>query len=150
MSVVSCEICGNKIETTAKICPFCGSEQQSASPLEKTPFSNRIVNLERGLPYVETALKRLTVAITQAQKDQIPLVTLIHGYGSSGKGGVIREECRKTLDYMKSRGEIHSVIFGEDFSTHAGVVRDAFRRFPELSGDRNLNKRNKGITVVIL
>ena len=147
---MSCEICGNKIELTAKICPFCGSEQQSTSPAKKNLFANRVVNLERGLPFVETALKRLSMAITEAQNDQIPIVTLIHGYGSSGKGGVIREECRKTLDYMKCRGEIHSVIFGENFSTHAGVVRDAFRRFPELSGDRNLNKQNKGITVVIL
>ena len=147
---MSCEICGNKIDVTAKTCPFCGSEQQSTSPSAKKAFANRIVNIERGLPFVETALKRLTVAITQAQNDQIPLITLIHGYGSSGKGGVIREECRKTLDYMKSRGEIHTVIYGEDFSSHLGAVRDAFRRFPQLSDDRNLNKRNKGITVVIL
>jgi len=150
MSVVSCEICGNEIVVTAKTCLFCGAEQQSVLPTKKKPFANRVVNLERGLPFVDTALKRLSMAITEARNDQIPIVTLIHGYGSSGKGGAIREECRKTLDYMKSRGEIHTIIFGEDFSRQTGVVRDAFRRFPELSSDRNLNKHNKGITVVIL
>lgn len=147
---MSCEICGNEIARSASCCPFCGSELQPAKAGEKIAFHHRVVNLERGLPVVAVALTRLGIAVAEARQERIQILTLIHGYGSSGKGGVIRDECRKMLDYMQSKGEVQSFICGEQFSSHRGLVRDVLRRFPELNSDRNLNKENKGITLVIL
>lgn len=154
MSVLYCEICGNEIPHFSKKCPFCGSSQENDllhnKSQAKKPFINVVKNLEQGLPTVEVAMRKLDVAIADAQQQQVTALTLIHGYGSSGKGGVIREECRKILDYMRGQKEIKDYIFGENFNRRSGSARDLIRRYPELGSDRNLGKTNKGITIVIL
>lgn len=154
MSVLFCEICGNEISRSSKVCPFCGSSQENGKELNnsqaKKPFSSRVVNLEQGLPIVEVAIRKMDQAIADAKQQQITALTFIHGYGSSGKGGVIREECRKILDYMRGQKEIRDYIFGENFNRRSGSARDLIRRYPELGSDRNLGKSNKGITIVIL
>ncbi len=135
-------------------CPYCGSDQdledQNQSLSSSKNFSQKTVNLEQGLPTVEQALVRLQQAITAARLEQVRVLTLIHGYGSSGKGGAIRRECRKTLDYLCSKGEIVDVISGEDFSRRHGMVKHLLNRFPNLSSHPHLNNHNKGITLVVL
>ena len=113
-------------------------------------FSSRVVNLKQGLPFVETAIKRMEQAILEGRQQNYQALTFIHGYGSSGEGGAIRRESRKVLDYMCSQKEIKDYIFGENFSRHNGKTRDYIRRYPELGKDRNLGKSNKGITIVFL
>ena len=100
-----------KLQGGMSICRFCGSEQQDQSQTE-SPFLQKTVNLERGKPTVETAMRRLPLEIDTARREGVKLLTLIHGYGSSGKGGRIREECRKALDYMRLKKEISEYIPG--------------------------------------
>lgn len=146
-----CHICGNEIPRGKKICSFCGSEQEEnlQEPVVKK-FAHRTVNLEAGMPLVEPALLQLHAAIDEARGRDIQVLTIIHGYGSSGRGGAIRKECRKVLEYMKSRGELSGVIAGEDFHRRNGPVRDLLKRYPQLLNNSNLNRGNKGITMVIL
>ena len=40
---------------------------------------------------------------------------IIHGYGSSGKGGAIKEKVRQWLNAQARNGVIKCVINGEDF-----------------------------------
>ncbi len=114
------------------------------------PFIHRTVNLEAGRPAVEVALNRLNEVIADARRTSIAVLTLIHGYGSTGRGGAIRSECRMMLDYMKNKGMISDYIAGEDFNKRSGRVRVLLRRYSQLSTDRNLNSGNQGITLVIL
>ncbi len=144
-----CHVCGNEIATGSQICRFCANEQQEQA-LAKSLFLQKNVNLERGRPSAETALRRLTLEIETARREGVRVLTLIHGYGSSGKGGVIREECRKALDYMRNRKEICDFLPGEECSSKSGPVKALVRRFPQLGDDRNLKIPNPGITVVIL
>ena len=99
---------------------------------------------------MEQALHRLQQEITTARLEQVCVLTFIHGYGSSGKGGAIRRECRKTLEYLLSKGEIRTVIPGEDFSRRHGSVKQLLLRFPVLLRHPHLNSHNKGITLVVL
>ena len=147
-----CQICGNEIDSSSVRCPYCNSEQENdqQSRFPKKNFSQKTVNLEQGLPTVQQALNRLQQEITMARLEQISVLTLIHGYGSSGKGGAIRLECRKTLKYLSGNGTIGSVIFGEDFSRRHGAVKQQLHRFPELSRHPHLNRNNRGITLVFL
>lgn len=135
-------------------CPYCGNDQENDNPdqfkPEKRVFHLKTVNLEQGLPTVEQALSRLQSEIATARLEQITALTLIHGYGSSGKGGAIRLECRKTLHYLLSRGEVGAVVFGEDFGHRHPPVKHLLQRFPDLSRHPHLNNRNKGITLVVL
>ena len=91
-----CPTCGNDSGTDATVCQFCGAELDCAERIGNTSAKlHKIVNLEYGRPTVETALVRLNTEIANARSEQIRVVTLIHGYGSSGKGGKIRVACRK-------------------------------------------------------
>jgi DNA-nicking Smr family endonuclease len=92
----------------------------------------------------------LLLKLEQAKKEGCRVLTLIHGYGSSGRGGVIREEIREKLQFLKYRGEINDVLAGENFSTGNGSGRNLVRRFPFLRQHRDLNRGNRGVTLLIL
>lgn len=147
---VVCEVCGNMLEAARPVCPFCGYKQVHRGGTKGKTFIHRKVNLEAGRPVVEQALDRMIEVIDDGARNGVTVVTLIHGYGSSGKGGAIRVECRKMLDYLKSKERIADYIPGEDFTKRANRVKVLLRRHPQLKLDRNLNKGNRGITVVIL
>ncbi|MCI5160283.1 MAG: hypothetical protein D3906_18040, partial [Candidatus Electrothrix sp. AUS1_2] len=59
-------------------------------------------------------------------------------------------EIRAKLQYLKYRGEINDVFIGEHFSTGNGPGRNLLRRFPFLRQHSDLNKGNRGITLVVL
>lgn len=145
-----CHVCGNEIENGRGICPFCGSRVDHTDDSAVKQYVHKIINLESGRPVAEVALNRMTEALEEAGRFGITVITFIHGYGSSGKGGVIREECRKSLYYLKSKRAIQEVIAGEDYCKRSGVVKCVLRRYPQLASDRNLNSGNRGITVVVL
>lgn len=150
--MVLCQICGNSIEASALRCPYCLSEQEKEkdSLPTKPRFSQKTVNLEQGLPTVEQALRRLKAELESAAQEQIRILTLIHGYGSTGKGGAIRLECRKTLSFLASNGTIHSFYPGEEFNRRQGHIKHLLGRFPDLNQHPHLNRNNKGITLVQL
>ncbi len=145
-----CDVCGNKSESSSLLCPFCGSESDVTEVVKHKEFVHKTVNLEEGRPVVDVALQRMIKIIEDSATNKISLLTLIHGYGSSGKGGVIRLECRKMLDFLKSKGLISDFIAGEDFNKRSGSVKSLLQRYPQLGADRHLNKGNRGITLVIL
>jgi hypothetical protein len=147
---IVCDVCGNKRETSNLLCPFCGSKLDVAELEEHTGFVHKTFNLEAGRPVVEIALNRMNEIIEDSARNHVNVLTLIHGYGSSGKGGVIRLECRKSLDFLKSKGVINNYIIGEDFNKRSGSVKSLLRRYPQLEADKHLNRGNRGITLVIL
>jgi len=145
-----CEICGNTMSDRSSICPFCGSSNSQDSGKKVKKFRHRTVNLEVGRPVLEVALAKLDEVLRYSNRMGIDVLTLIHGYGSSGRGGVIRSECIKNLDYLKGRGQIRDYIPGEEYFSRKGPGKTLLRRFPRLKHDNNLNKGNKGVTLVIL
>lgn len=144
-----CEVCGNEIVPGSLVCSFCGSRQESGPESGRIPFRRKTVNLKYGRPTVETALRRLAVEIDIARSEGVSVLLLIHGYGSGGKGGVIREECRRTLAEMRSARVINDFIPG-DGGARSGPVKSLLRRYPRLRQDRELAAANPGITIVIL
>lgn len=145
-----CDICGNEQPVGARTCPFCGVRHADTV---KSPLSggrHRTVNIEIGRPTVEEALTKLTNELERARRENVAAITVIHGYGASGRGGAIRAECRKTLDHYQAARVIRSYIPGEVFSKKKGVTKALLRRLPQLAENGNLGKRNRGITVVEL
>ena len=57
----------------------------------------RELNLELGRPDAAEALRRLAAEVEAARKMGTPAMKLVHGYGSSGKGGRLRTACRSWL-----------------------------------------------------
>ena len=149
--MVLCDICGNDIDQGVRACPFCGGRQEMSSASVPTgiPF-HKVVNLEMGRPLVESALRKLQTELQEGRLQRLRVLTVIHGYGSSGKGGAIGAECRKVLAYLKGKGEITTFIPGEEFKRRSGPTQDLLRRFPQMDSNVNLNRGNRGITLVVL
>lgn len=52
------------------------------------------INLEDGMPTVSDAVIILKSSINNAKSGNVGCLYIIHGYGSSGKGGAIRDKAR--------------------------------------------------------
>lgn len=111
---------------------------------------HREVNLEKGKPLVPQALDRLAVVLFNSRHEGYKVLTLIHGYGSSGTGGAIKTAVRRQLQFLRQQGTIREVIPGEEFEGRSSRGRQLVRCFPFLAEHRDLNRANPGITLVIL
>ena len=144
-----CEVCGNEIDQAGGQCPYCNAELPSSVP-RRGPVRQRLINLERGLPTVEQALRRLDTELESCRLQGYRILTLIHGYGSSGKGGAIRDAVRRQLRYYQHQGMVNTIVAGEEFSSRSGPGRHILRRFPVLDRHADLNRANPGVTLVVL
>ena len=108
----------------------------------------RELNLEQGRPTVDQALGWLAAELEAARKMNTPLMKLIHGYGSSGKGGRIRTASRRYLEEAAAQGRITTYLPGERFSIFDETARRAMQRYPQLWQDRDLDAENRGVTFV--
>ncbi len=108
------------------------------------------VNIKADMPAAQDAVKRVTYYIRSGKALGYAAVKLIHGYGSTGRGGRIRSEVRRYLEDQKRRRLIRDYIPGEDFSIFDEATRHAFSLCGEPRGDPDLERSNNGITVVLL
>ena len=147
MKTKDCEVCGNPIPAQAFTCQFCNSSQSVAN-FPKTRERVILSNLEAGLPTVEQALERLERDLREARSCGAKLVRIIHGYGSSGQGGKIRDAVRRELGRKLARGEVSLVINGENYSPTTNAGRDLLARFKELKTTERSDNSNHGLTIV--
>ncbi|MBQ5973473.1 MAG: hypothetical protein IJL69_04665 [Oscillospiraceae bacterium] len=106
-------------------------------------------NLETGRPPADVAVTRLASIVARERVGRAGAIKIIHGYGSSGVGGRIRVEARRWLAAEKARGRIRAFIPGEEFSIFSAETRALLERFPEVRRDRDLERSNGGVTVVV-
>ena len=105
----------------------------------------RELNLELGRPTADEALRRLEAELEAARHMNTPLLKLIHGYGSSGKGGRLRTACRTWL-----RQQELCFLPGEEFSIFNQEARRWLALCPQLRQDRDLERENMGVTFVFM
>lgn len=109
-----------------------------------------VVNLERGMPTVQSAMSQLSQSLASARARRTSTVKFIHGYGSSGKGGAIRSAVQRELAVRKQNGQIKDFVIGEEFSPFYEKGRRVIDLQPELRKDEDYGRTNHGITIVIL
>jgi hypothetical protein len=110
----------------------------------------RTINLESNLPSLDEARRFLLMQMETARRDGVRVLKVIHGYGSSGAGGILCAGIRKSLRLRVKEGKASIVIPGERFSSDAVETRELLSRHPALRRDRDLNRANLGITIVEL
>lgn len=106
------------------------------------------LNLERGMPTSDRALAHLQAQMRRYAKSKDVCLLLIHGYGSSGTGGVIRARVRAYLASQLRSGNVSRVVNGEDFSIFDADSRELKAKYPGLAP--YIDRGNPGITVVEL
>lgn len=107
-------------------------------------------NLEAGMPYADAAVRRLTAILHVQRAARTKAFKIIHGYGSTGKGGKLRVELRRYLDACIKKGLVSGYVKGEEFSIFDAGTRALLARCPEAAKDRDLEKYNNGITIILL
>ena len=108
------------------------------------------LNLEEGMPLVEEALSRMNTGLQEMRVSRAKAVKLIHGYGSTGRGGKICAAVRNELAAMKRKKMIKNFIPGEDFGPADAASRNLVERMASVSRDPDYGRINHGITIVVL
>lgn len=73
------------------------------------------------------------------------IVKVIHGYGSTGKGGSTREVVRNWA--FAHRRHFRATIHGEEYALFSRVVQDLRREVGEYA-DHDLTMPNPGVTII--
>lgn len=110
----------------------------------------KTVNLKSDMPSVHEAQQRLERELAAARREGVTLLKIVHGYGSSGTGGAIRVAVQKRLRELSESGQLSACIFGENWSKSDELGWKLIREHGELKQDRDLGRRNQGITIVVL
>ena len=107
------------------------------------------VNIKYDMPDAGLAVRRATYALENGRQLGAGAVKLIHGYGSSGKGGKIRVAIRKELEKCQKEGQIAFFITGENFSIFDENTRKILYVDKSIREDKDLNRHNNGVTFVV-
>ena len=109
------------------------------------------VNIKYDMPTADLAVRRATYAIENGRTLGASAVKLIHGYGSSGKGGKIRLEVRAYLERQKARGKIRDYIPGETlFHLRRGDEAAPSPSATTSAATTTSKVPNNGVTIVVL
>ena len=100
------------------------------------------INVENGFTS-DKALAYVKQVLSNSKKT---CIYIIHGYGSSGKGGVIRQKVRSFLKAQLKNGKIKAVINGEDFNVLNFKALELKNRYKEL--EQLFRVCNHGVTVI--
>ncbi len=144
-----CLDCGNPLRSLDKTCPFCGSSTRPATSKKQAGIYT--LNLETSLPTVEQAIQKFDATLEDLKGTAIAIVKVIHGYGSSGKGGRIKEAVRQELIYQRRQHLIDSYFAGEDLIPGKETYQELLKQQPQIK--QILTKDifgNAGITLIIL
>ena len=110
----------------------------------------RTFNVEANLPTLDEARRLVIEEIRRARREGVKVLKVIHGYGSSGKGGALCFGLRKSFRLRKKEGGIKEFIAGEDFSIFNDAVLALLEAVPNLRGDPDLGATNEGVTLLWL
>ena len=104
--------------------------------------------MKAGMPRAEEARRRLAAELQRGASGGVAVLKLVHGYGSTGKGGRIRGTLRTELAVLRTAGRIGVVVAGEAFSVFDADTRALLDRYPALRNDPDLERGNAGVTFV--
>ena len=108
------------------------------------------VNVEADWPSLDEARRRVIKEIRRARREGVAVLKVIHGFGSSGKGGKLCLGLRKSFRLRKKEGVIKDFVAGEDFSIFDTTTLALLDSVPVLRHDPDLNLTNEGVTLLWL
>lgn len=106
------------------------------------------IDIKSDKPVVSVANARLLNNIRVYKNEKV--IKIIHGYGSSGVGGKIKQMVHETLDALKTTHQIQDYIPGEALFSFMGYA-DLIQKYKHLMiHDSDYKKANDGITYVFI
>ena len=107
----------------------------------------RLINLKEGYS-LEQALAILEIEIESAKKEGIVAVKVLHGYGSHGKGGVIRKTLLPLLASWKKSKFILNYFSGDKWNLFDEDAKRILLKDKSIYNDCDISSSNPGITII--
>jgi hypothetical protein len=128
------------------VCRLCGSAETPEAITETLIF-----DLELGAPLVEEAIAKFEKYLEVASNAGFKTMLVIHGYGSSGKGGEIRKTLRDNLEHNFYSDRVVDYYLGEDLKEGNEPYTQLLKRRPSLQKQKTQFKNsNAGVTLLLL
>ena len=99
---------------------------------------------------VNQAIAQFLVEVEAYKKGGYKVMKVIHGYGSHGVGGAIRNQFLKKCQELKSRGIIEDFVCCNNWTTKNIVRKIAINYCPDLLADAELTCLNPGCSIIIM
>ena len=140
-----CNTCGNPISPGTHRCPHCDSFDISVGGT----IRQRQIDIGHENQSVAQAVARLDRELLISKKRGDDVLIVIHGHGSTGHGGQIRQGIRQHLGRSSNNPLFDSVLYGENMysgSPHADKTKKSGLDLTTLD---DWDRDNHGITIVI-
>lgn len=108
------------------------------------------INLKEDMPPVDIALCNMELEIELAKVSGVKAIKFIHGYGSSGAGGLICKAVRDRLFSLKKQRIIKDYIFGEEWDLNNPKCIKLITKLSSGYDGEDLNHSNCGMTIVFV
>ncbi len=99
---------------------------------------------------VKVAIAQFLVEVEAYKKGGFKVMKVIHGYGSHGVGGAIKQEFLKKCQDLKNRKVIEDFTCCDKWTDKNVVKKIAINYCPDLLADSELYHLNPGCTIIIL
>jgi len=109
-----------------------------------------IANIEKYMPTVYQAEILVRNNLEMYRKQGLKAFKIIHGYGSTGKGGALRTGIRNYLDQLKGAKIIADYIPGENWTVFDETTRKVLDLDSSFGKDEDLGKMNSGVTIIVI
>ena len=107
-------------------------------------------NIEKFMPTVYQAEILVKNNLETYRRKGLKVFKIIHGYGSTGKGGALRTGIRDYLTQLKRAKIIADFVPGEDWSVFNETTRKILDLDSSFSKDSDLGKMNSGVTIIVI
>ena len=109
-----------------------------------------VANIEKFMPTVYQAEILVKNNLETYRRKGVKAFKIIHGYGSTGKGGALRTGLRDYLTQLKRAKIIADFISGENWSVFDETTRKVLDLDNSFRKDSDLGKMNAGITIIVI
>ena len=99
---------------------------------------------------VAQAIAEFLVEVEAYKKGGYKVMKVVHGYGSHGKGGAIKQEFLKTCAHLKNKKEIDDFVCCDHWTDKNTTKKIAINYCPDLLADGELQHLNPGCSIVII
>lgn len=110
----------------------------------------QVANIEKFMPTVYQAEILVKNNLETFRRQGVKAFKIIHGYGSTGKGGALRTGLREYLTQLKRAKIIADFIPGENWSAFDETTRKVLDLDDEFRKDSDLGKMNSGVTIIVI
>lgn len=108
----------------------------------------KVLNVKQNNTSGEYAVYLIDTEIVNSVRSGLNVLIVIHGYGSSGKGGVIKSQVTEYLQTAFKNKKIKAFVPGEQWSDFNLTVKQMQVLFPQLILHSQVKNLNSGISVV--